>query len=90
MENQIKNIERQIQEIKERNRKVEADKAWETSWFRTMSIVLITYAIAAVVFWLIGAKNIFRNALIPTIGYFLSAQSLPAIKKWWINNWFDQ
>ena len=47
-------LEKDIAAIQERNRRVEAGKAWETSAFR-----------------------------IPTIGYFLSAQSLPPIRRWW-------
>ncbi|MFA5925404.1 MAG: hypothetical protein WC831_00555 [Parcubacteria group bacterium] len=90
MEKQIKQIEKQIEELKSRNQRVESDKAWETSWFRTLSIMLITYAIAAAVFFLIGSQNFFRNALIPTVGYFLSAQSLPALKKWWIKKWYNK
>jgi hypothetical protein len=89
MENRIKFLEKEIEEIKKRNQKVEADKAWEISWFRTVAIMAATYLIAALVFYLIGAENIFRNALIPTVGYFLSALSLPGIKKWWIEKWHE-
>lgn len=70
--------------MKQRNLRVEADKAWETSTFRILSICVITYIIAAVVMYFIGVQNVFLNALIPTLGYFLSTQSLPAIKAWWI------
>ncbi len=80
------NIEKEIGEIKARNRRVEADKAWETSMFRKVIIVIFTYIITAVVFYLIGVKDYLLSALIPTIGYFLSIQSLPFIKKWWVDN----
>lgn len=43
-------IEREIELLQERNRKVEADKAWETSTFRVVTIACITYAIIASVF----------------------------------------
>ncbi len=71
--------------IKERNKKVEADKAWETSLFRVGFISLITYIITAIVFYFIGVKNFLLSALIPTIGYYVSTQSLPFIKRWWVN-----
>lgn len=77
-------IESDVSAIKERNLKVEADKAWETSKFRIFSILVLTYLFAALVLWAIGIGHYWQNALIPTLGYLLSTQSLPLIKKWWI------
>lgn len=86
MEQRIKNLEDKIEAINERNKKVEADKAWERSSFRTLSICVITFIIASLVMYFIGVQKYLLNALIPTLGYFLSTQSLPFIKKWWIRN----
>jgi hypothetical protein len=80
----LKNLENQINFINERNKKVEADKAWETSYFRVFSICLITYIIASFVLYFIGNQNFLLNALVPVVGYFLSTQSLSFIKTWWI------
>lgn len=85
MEN-FEEIKKEIDLIKERNRRVEADKAWETSRTRVVSIVAMTYILTAIVFYFIGVKNFFLNALIPTVGFYLSTLSLPFIKKWWIEN----
>lgn len=84
------NLEQEIAAIKERNLRVEADKAWETSGFRVGSIMAITYIIASLVLYLIGASNWWLGALVPTAGYFLSTQSLPAIKRWWIERFLKQ
>ncbi len=86
MEERIKNLEKEIEIIKTRNLKVEADKAWETSYFRVFLITGITYVIAVKVLYFIGSENYYLNALFPPIGYFISTQSLPFIKKWWIKN----
>lgn len=77
-------VESEINSIKERNRRVEADKAWETSWFRQVLIMAITYPAAGIIFLAIGNDHPWRNAWIPTIAYFLSTQSLPFIKERWI------
>lgn len=84
MEEKLKNLEDKIEAINERNKKVEADKAWERSSFRTISICAITFIIASLVMYFIGVQKYLLNALIPTLGYFLSTQSLPFIKRWWI------
>lgn len=78
-------LEKEVNSIKERNERVELDKAWETSAFRIASILVMTYIITAVVFYFIGVKNYLFSALIPTVGYYVSTQSLPFLKKWWAN-----
>lgn len=84
------NLEKEISEIKDRNTRVEAEKAWEISLFRRVLISLFTYIVTAIVFYLLGVENYLQNAFIPTIGYFLSTQSLPFIKNWWIENRFKE
>lgn len=84
------NLQKEIEELKTRNNRVEADKAWETSEFRIFSLTVITYIVAVIVFYLIGTKNYFLNALIPTVGYFLSMQSLPFIKRWWVRKYLGK
>lgn len=83
---EIEELKKEVELIKERNKRVEADKAWETSLTRVVSIVIMTYTLTAIVFYFIGVKNFLLNALIPTVGFYLSTQSLPFIKKWWIKN----
>lgn len=85
MQEEIKKLQKEIEQIKARNIKVEVDKAWERSEFRIFCLTAITYIVAVFVFYVIGSKNYFLNALVPTVGYFLSMQSLPAIKRWWTN-----
>ncbi len=80
-------IEQRLQSIEERNLRVEADKAWETSAVRIGSIMLVTYIIACGVLMVIGNSNPFRNALIPVVGYFLSTQSLSFLKQSWISRY---
>ncbi len=77
-------MEEQIIAIEERNKRVELDKAWETSWTRRLTIAMITYGVAATFMYLIGVGNVFLNALIPTGGFLLSTLSLSIIKGWWI------
>ncbi len=77
-------IESRIKTIEERNSRVEAEKAWETSAFRIVLVMLMTYIVACAALFAIRNSNPFLNALIPTLGYYLSTQSIPVIKKWWI------
>lgn len=84
MEERIQKLEQEVEIIKARNIKVEADKAWETSYFRVLLISGIIYILATIVLCLLNTQNCFLNALIPAAGYFISVQSLPFIKKWWI------
>ncbi len=74
-----------IEQIKERNKRVEQEKAWETSIVRRTAIALLTYICA--VTWLIkiGNQEPFQNAIVPMGGYILSTWSLPFLKSWWIS-----
>ena len=76
-------LEQEIAQIKERNARVETDKAWERSWTRRLFIAAVTYLIASIWLVLIHDTSPFLKALVPAAGYLLSTLSLPFIKNWW-------
>lgn len=76
----------ELDSIKERNRRVEADKAWETSLARKAVIAAFTYALAVIVLVSIKAPEPFLNALIPSLGFLLSTMTFGFLKEWWIAN----
>jgi hypothetical protein len=80
------NIETRLQAIDERNRRVEMDKAWETSLTRRLVIALLTYLTASLFLWLVHVAFPLLSALVPTGGYLLSTLSLPWIKKHWLRS----
>lgn len=75
-----------IDAILERNIRVEADKAWETSKTRRACIAGITYIVASFFMWRIGVVDPLINALVPTGGYVLSTLSLSFVKRWWMHS----
>jgi len=80
-------MEDRIKAIEERNRNVEAEKAWETSTFRKVSIAVITYLVASAVLFVIGVPEFYLAAIVPVVGYLLSTQSLPTLKRKWIEKY---
>lgn len=80
----IEELKKEIDEIKSRNMRVEADKAWETSWTRRVLILVLTYIVIVIFFFASGLGNPLINAIVPTIGFFLSTLSVPFIKEWWL------
>lgn len=83
LEARVRSLEATVEEIQRRNQEVETNKRWETSYFRRLSLLGITYLCTAIVFRAIGVQDYFANALIPTIGYFLSTLALPYLRKYW-------
>lgn len=79
-------IEKEIEKIKERNERVEADKAWELSNTRRMVIGVSIYLLSAIVFLGIKAPDPFVNAIIPAVGFVLSTATFPIFKELWIKN----
>jgi preprotein translocase subunit SecF len=79
-------IIKEIEKIKNRNLKVEADKAWETSFSRKILIAILTYFVIVLFFKFTHLSKPFINAIIPTLGFLLSTLSIPFFKKFWIKN----
>ena len=76
--------QKEIEEIKARNKKVELDKAWETSWVRKICICILTYIVVIVYSHIVrNYDNIFLSSLVPVIGFTLSTLSLKYIRKIW-------
>ena len=81
----MKDIEKRILAIESRNKKVELDKAWETSNTRKLIIATLTYVVIVLLFFSSDIKNPFVNAIVPTLGFLLSTLSLSFFKKLWLN-----
>jgi hypothetical protein len=79
------NLEERIAAIEERNKRVEAHKAWEVSLCRRGFIALITYITIAAFLTLIETAYPFLEALVPATGYLFSTWSLPWVKRWWMS-----
>jgi len=77
-------IEEEIKKIKERNARVEKDKAWETSYFRRTAIAIGTYVVVLLFLIIIEASNPYLAAAVPAIAFLLSTLTLPFFKKWWL------
>ena len=77
-------FENEIEKIKLRNKRVELDKAWETSWTRKICICILTYIIVVIYSYIVrNYDNIFLSSLVPVIGFTLSTLSLKYIRKIW-------
>ena len=81
---ELKELEEEIIKIKERNKKVELDKALETSWTRRICIMVLTYIVVIIYSYVISNfDNIFLSSLVPVIGFTLSTLSLGLVRKVW-------
>ena len=85
----MSDLEKRIDAIEKRNKKVEKDKAWETSWTRRICIMILTYIIVLIYSYVIQNFkdiNIFLSSLVPVIGFTLSTLSLRLVRKVWEKN----
>ena len=85
MDNNIKEFEKRIKDIENRNKRVEGDKAWETSNLRKILIIILTYIFAVLYLKIADTTNPFLGAVVPCVGFFLSTQTLNIIKKKWLS-----
>lgn len=79
----MRDLEKRIKAIEDRNERVELDKEWETSWARRISITVFTYIVVAIYLLVIGNDRPFINALVPAVGYLLSTLALKSVRNFW-------
>jgi len=70
-----------IERLEARNTKVEGDKAWETSWARRLSIMVLTYIVVATYLRLVVHIDPWINALVPVIGFLFSTLTIILTEK---------
>ena len=78
-------IYKEIESIKERNRRVELDKSWETSWTRKIIIAVLTYIVIVIFFYFAELPKPFINSIVPSLAFIVSTLSLSFFKKIWMS-----
>ena len=76
-------LEQRIIKIENRNRLVETNKAWETSFTRRIVLFLLTYLAIGIYLNVIRVNQAWLNAIVPSIGFMLSTLTLPFFKELW-------
>lgn len=82
--NDLQQVKNEIEALKQRNQRVDKDKAWETSWTRKISIAILTYIVIVIFFLAADFSKPYINAIVPTIGFLLSTLSVGSIKNFWL------
>ncbi len=82
----LQELEKEIEKIKERNARVEADKCWETSIMRRVLLMIFTYLAIGIYLAAINIPNPWLNAIVPATGFMLSTLTLPFFKRLWLKN----
>ena len=79
-----RDLEKNVEDILERNKRVELDKKWETCMTRKVCIAVLTYIVVIIYSALISkTANVFLSSLVPVMGFLLSTLSLKAVRKVW-------
>lgn len=78
------NIEQEIQQIHERNKRVELDKAWELSWTRKFIVAFLTYVVVVCFFVFARLPDPFINSIVPALAFIISNLSMSVFKKIWL------
>ncbi len=77
-------LEERLTRIEARNKKVETDKQWETSWTRRALLIIFTYLAIGLYLNAIRVPAPWLNAIVPAVGFLLSTLTLPLFKRAWI------
>ena len=80
----MEELKKELDEIKLRNKRVELDKKWETSFTRKLCIAILTYIVVVIYSYMINkVTNIWLSSLVPVIGFTLSTLSLKGVRMLW-------
>ena len=88
MKSSFEKLEKEIHQIKERNKRVEADKSWETSKARKIIISIATYIIIGLFLAAARIPDPWLSALIPSLAFILSTLTLPMVKELWVKHFY--
>lgn len=90
MKTTIEALEQRVIALEQRNKRVELDKAWETSTQRKILLIIFTYISIGLYMWIIGVSLPWLNAVIPSLGFLLSTLTLPFFKRLWMKTKSDK
>jgi len=79
----LNEIEKRIEKIELRNKNVEKDKAWETSFTRRFLLIFFTYLTIGFYLNAINVSEPWLNAIVPALAFWLSTLTLPFVKNLW-------
>jgi len=83
----LKQLGKDLAQIKRRNKNVEGDKAWETSYTRRALLTLFTYIAIGAYLQAIGIADPWLNAIVPAVAFMLSTLTLPYFKGLWLKHY---
>ncbi len=81
---ELQQLKQEIERIQTRNRRVDADKAWETSLSRRVLVAFLTYCVVALFFLMAEMSRPFVGAVVPTIGFIVSTLTISQFKSYWV------
>lgn len=82
----LESLREEIAKVQTRNKRVELDKAWETSWTRRVLVLSLTYSVVVIFFFTANLPEPFINAIVPSLAFVISTFTMPFFKKWWLGN----
>lgn len=80
----VEQLEARLEALEARNKRVELDKAWETSGTRKVAVIAVTYLVVLGFLFMIKNDQPFMNAIVPSVGFFLSTLVVGGLKKHWV------
>lgn len=79
-------LEDRVRLLEKRSRKSDLNKTWEISLTRRLTISLVLYVTAAMIFAMLLLPNWYACAVLPVSGYWLGSLSLWLMRDLWETN----
>lgn len=89
LDDRISLLEEKVNKLALQEKYIEMQKSWSESLTRIAMNTISTYVLVVLLMIFFNIENYFMNALIPALGYALSIQSIPFVKKIWIRKYLE-
>lgn len=82
-----KTLEGRVAALEARNKRVEADKAWETSWTRTFLLMAISFMVVWCYLRYIAHDTPWKDAILAALGISVSTLTIQIAKNKWLQRY---
>ena len=76
-------LDKRVANVETRNKVVETDKLWETSWTRRFLLAAFTYLAISCYLLVVGVPRPWLNGIVPAAAFMISTFTMPFFKKIW-------
>lgn len=87
LDERVSHLEETVERIRLSGKYSNLQKNWENSRIRVITVAVSMYVLTLTFMLILQVQNPIVSALLPTVGYMLSTNSIPLVRRIWVRNY---